>query len=75
LVYGYIYFSQKKALYNLHIKAFPRGGTLELVTLTEKKHSRVYNFLEFDQAKQVIIHKQFEYRDGKILVRAKVRQV
>ena len=46
---------------------------MELVTLVEKEQSRTYHFIEFDERTKVIIHKELENRNGKILMRSRVK--
>jgi len=45
---------------------------MELITLQETKQSRVYDFLEYDEKSGILIHRQLENRNGKILVRTKL---
>jgi hypothetical protein len=46
---------------------------MELVTLKETKKARIYDFIEIDEEKNIMIHKQFENRSGQIFMRSKVR--
>ena len=42
---------------------------MELITLQERKNVRRYDFLEYDPKSGVLIRRQLENRNGKILVR------
>ena len=57
----------------LFLKVSFKGGCMQVLTLQETKKSRIYNFIEFDEVRHVYIHKQLENRNGKILMRSKVR--
>jgi hypothetical protein len=46
---------------------------LELMTYKETAKSRIYNFIEVDESKGVLINRQLENRGGKIFMRSKVR--
>ena len=46
---------------------------MELITLQERKQSRKYDFLEYDEKTGVLIHRQLENRNGKIFARTKIR--
>ena len=45
----------------------------QIVTLQVRKESRIYNFIEFDEKNKVYRHYQLENRNGKIMMRSKVR--
>jgi hypothetical protein len=51
------------------------GDNLEFITLDEKKNSRIYNFIEINEATGLFIHKQIENRGGKIFMRARRRSL
>ena len=45
---------------------------MELITLKETATARIYDFLEYDEQKQALIHRQLENRAGRIFVRTRI---
>ncbi len=52
-----------------------KTSSVQLISYREKKFSRVYSFIEFDEKNNRYVHKQLENRNGKIMMRSKVRKM